>query len=342
MSSGSGTQGAPTLEAVAASAGVSRATASRVLRGASNVSERARTAVLAAADALSYTPNRAARALVTGHSDSVVFLVDETEDRLFADPFFLGTLRGSQTQIASAGFQLVFTVTSSAEDHQRFLHFATSGHVDGVLLASLHGQDKLPQELESLGVPTVLLGRPLSGSANLYYVDADNVGGAATATSYLIDSGRTTVATVTGPQDMCAGQDRLTGYRDALQKANLPEQDDLVGEGGFTLSSGFDAMTQLLETRPDIDAVFAASDLTALGAMRAIELSGRRIHDDVAVVGFDDIPDARQARPALTTIRQPLAELGQTLSRLLLRRVYGEHPPQASVLPVQLIERETA
>ncbi|MGH3447064.1 MAG: substrate-binding domain-containing protein, partial [Nocardioidaceae bacterium] len=177
---------------------------------------------------------------------------------------------------------------------------------------------------------------------NLYYVDADNVGGAATATSYLIDSGRTTVATVTGPQDMCAGQDRLTGYRDALQKANLPEQDDLVGEGGFTLSSGFDAMTQLLETRPDIDAVFAASDLTALGAMRAIELSGRRIHDDVAVVGFDDIPDARQARPALTTIRQPLAELGQTLSRLLLRRVYGEHPPQASVLPVQLIERETA
>src|ERR1700712_1687558 len=119
----------PTLEAVAARAGVSRATASRGLRGASNVSEQARTAVLSAAEDISYAPNRAARSLVTGRSDSVAFLVAETEDRLFSDPFFLGMLRGAQTAIAAAGLQLVFTVASTEEEHTRFIHYAAGGHV---------------------------------------------------------------------------------------------------------------------------------------------------------------------------------------------------------------------
>ncbi len=199
----------PTLEEVAARAGVSRATASRVLRGASNVSDSARDAVHAAAREISYTPNQAARSLVTGRSDSVAFLVDETEERMFSDPFFLGMLRSAQVAVAEAGLQLVFTMTSRREDQERFLAYAAGGHVDGVLLMSLHGEDRLPQALEKLGVPTVLSGRPLSGSRSLYYVDADNVDGARIATRHLLASGRRVVATVTGPQDMCAGQDRL-------------------------------------------------------------------------------------------------------------------------------------
>jgi len=333
---------APTLEAVAARAAVSRATASRVLRGATNVSSRARAAVEAAAEELAYTPNRAARSLVTGRSESVAFYVDESEDRLFSDPYFLGVLRGTQTAIAQAGMQLVFTVASTPQDHERFLRYAAGRHVDGVLLLSLHGQDELPEQLERLGVPTVLSGRPLAGGSELCFVDADNTAGGALATRHLLDTGRTVVATITGPLDMSAGQDRLAGYLDTFAERGLPVRQELVREGTFTISSGYDSMLRLLETEPSIDAVFAASDLTALGAMRAIEVSGRRVLDDVAVVGFDDISAAETANPALTTVRQPIAEIGATMADLLIRRISGEDTTRQTILPVELILRDTA
>jgi DNA-binding LacI/PurR family transcriptional regulator len=333
---------APTLEAVAARASVSRATASRVLRGASNVSNQARAAVEAAAEELLYTPNRAARSLVTGRSESVAFYVDESEDRLFSDPFFLGVLRGTQAAIAKTGMQLVFSVASSQEDHERFVRYAAARHVDGVLLLSLHGKDELPEELEGYGIPTVLSGRPLFRGAKLYFVDADNAGGAGMATRHLLDGDRRTVATVTGPQDMCAGQDRLAGYVDTLTQRGLPVRPELIAEGTFTMSSGYDAMNRLLQADPLVDGVFAASDLTALGVMQAIEASGRRVFDDVAVVGFDDIGAAETARPALTTVRQPIAEIGQTMAELLVRRISGEQPTRATILPVELIVRDSA
>jgi DNA-binding LacI/PurR family transcriptional regulator len=313
-----------------------------VLRGASNVSDSARAAVQAAAEELSYTPNRAARTLVTGRSDSVAFYVDESEDRLFSDPFFLGVLRGTQSTIAQASLQLVFSVASTPDDHRRFLRYASGRHVDGVLLLSLHGKDQLPEELEVLGVPTVLCGRPLRGGEKLFFVDADNVGGAGLATRHLLESGRSTVATITGPQDMAAGQDRLAGYVNTFTERGLTPRQELIAAGEFTMSSGYEAMKLLLDVEPSIDAVFAASDLTALGAMRAIEASGRRILDDVAVVGFDDISDAETANPGLTTIRQPIAEIGHTMADLLVRRISGEEPTRITILPVELIRRDTA
>jgi len=332
----------PTLEEVAARAGVSRATASRVLRGAPNVSQHARQAVEQAATEIAYAPNRAARALVTGRSDSIAFLVTETEDRLFNDPFFLGMLRGAQSVIAEAGLQLVFTVASSAQEHARFLHYAAGGHVDGVLLLSLHGRDELPQQLEAQRVPTVLSGRPLLDPDGVCFVDSDNVGGAAMATEYLIGAGRRRIATITGPLDMCAGQDRLAGYRQALLAADRATEDSLVGHGMFSIASGQAAMAALLAAEPGLDAVFAASDLTAIGAMRAIVAAGRRVCDDVAVVGFDDIGDAQLAHPALTTVRQPITEMGRTMATRLLQRIAGATAPLATVLPVELIRRETA
>ncbi|HEX2904726.1 MAG TPA: LacI family DNA-binding transcriptional regulator [Jatrophihabitans sp.] len=338
---GSGRQ-QPTLEEVAARAGVSRATASRVLRGATNVSEAARIAVERAAHEIAYAPNRAARALVTGRSDSVAFLVTETEDRLFSDPFFLGMLRGAQTVINQAGLQLVFTVAATDEEHVRFIHYAGGGHVDGVLVLSLHGRDQLPHELEAHQVPTVLSGRPLAETEPLYFVDSDNFGGAAMATTHLLNTGRGRVATITGPLDMCAGQDRLAGYHRALQLAGRPSEAALVAHGSFSIASGYAAMSELLKHEPALDAVFAASDLTAIGAMRAIVASGRKVFDDVAVIGFDDIGDAELAHPALTTVRQPINEMGRTMATRLLQRIAGEQAPLQTVLPVELIQRETA
>jgi DNA-binding LacI/PurR family transcriptional regulator len=333
---------APTLEEVAARAGVSRATASRVLRGDKKVSEHARAVVLEAAREISYVPNLAARSLVTGRSDSVAFLVEETEERMFADPFFLGMLRSAQETVAAAGLQLVFTVMTRPADQERFLAYAAGGHVDGVLLLSLHGKDKLPQRLEDLGVPTVLSGRPLSRSRKLWYVDADNVGGGVVATSYLIESGHRTVATVAGPGDMCAGQDRLTGYRKAVEAAGLPYDHSLISVGDFTSAGGYDAARRLLAARPDVDGIFAASDLAAIGVVRAVRESGRRVGEDVAVIGFDDIPAAAEQHPPLSTVRQPIPELGQAMTDLLLARIQGrEDLARATVLPVELVLRAT-
>jgi DNA-binding LacI/PurR family transcriptional regulator len=296
-----------------------------------------------AAEAISYVPNLAARTLVTGRSDSIAFLVEETEERMFADPFFLGMLRSAQEAVADAGLQLVFTVVNRAEDQQRFLAYAAGGHVDGVLLLSLHGRDRLPQRLEALGVPTVLSGRPLSGRRRLWYVDADNVGGGRLATAHLLESGRRHVATVTGPLDMCAGQDRLAGYHSAVEAAGRDLDESLVSVGDFTQAGGHAATLALLERRPDVDAIFAASDLAAFGVVRALRETGRRVGDDVTVIGFDDIPEAADQEPALTTVCQPIPALGTTMTRLLLDRIEGRDDlPRRTVLPVQLVLRQTA
>jgi DNA-binding LacI/PurR family transcriptional regulator len=287
-------------------------------------------------------PNLAARSLVTGRSDSIAFLVEETEERMFADPFFLGMLRSAQEAVAGAGLQLVFTVMNRAEDQQRFLAYAAGGHVDGVLLLSLHGQDQLPQRLEALGVPTVLSGRPLSGRKRLWYVDADNVGGGRLATEHLLASGRRHVATVAGPLDMCAGQDRLAGYREAVEVGGPGYDESLVSVGDFTAAGGHAATRALLARRPDVDAIFAASDLAAFGAVRALREAGRIVGDDVAVIGFDDIPAAAEQEPGLSTVRQPISALGTAMTRLLLDRIDGrEDPPRRTVLPVELVLRQT-
>lgn len=333
---------AATLEEVAARAGVSRATASRVLRGSSHVSDHARDAVGAAARELNYAPNLAARSLVTGRSESIAFLVDETEERMFSDPFFLTMLRSAHEAVGQTGRQLVFAVTATSADHDRFVEYAAGGHVDGVLLLSLHGPTKLPQRLEELGIPTMLSGRPLVGRRRLWFVDADNVDGGRLATEHLLRTGRRAVATVAGPSTMCAGIDRLAGYRVALEAADRPYDGSLVEVGEFTTASGHASMTRLLERRRDIDAVFVASDLTAIGAIRAIEASGRTVPDDVAVIGFDDIPDAAVQQPPLTTVRQPIAELAATMARLLQERIDGGTPPRQTTLPVELVLRATA
>ena len=332
----------PTLEVVAARAGVSRATASRVLRGASNVSDDARAAVQRAADEVSYTVNRAARTLVTRRSDSVAFLVAETEDRMFGDPYFLGILRGAQAEVAASGLQLVFVVASTPAEIDQFVHYASGGHVDGVLLVSLHGDDSLPQRLEGIGVPTVLNGRPISGDGATYYIDSDNVDGGRSATQALIDRGRRRIATITGPMDMSAGQDRLAGYHAALRAARLRSAKRLIAEGDFTVGGGARAMRRLLDRNPDLDGVFAASDLMALGALAALADAGRAVPDDIAIVGFDDVREAALANPALTTVRQPIGQLGRTMARVLLDRMNGDAAPCSTVLPIELVRRASA
>jgi DNA-binding LacI/PurR family transcriptional regulator len=306
------------------------------------VSDEARVAVLAAAEAISYSPNLAARALVTRRADSIAFLVAESEDRLFGDPYFLMMLRGAQAETAAAGLQLVFVVASTDAEAAQFELYASGGHVDGVLLVSLHGNDRLQQHLESIGVATVLNGRPFSDDKSLYYVDADNVDGGRAATQYLIDRGAKCIATITGPLDMVAGLDRLAGFHDAMRAAGRRPLKRHVVTADFSVEGGFAAMNRLLDGEPKLDAVFAASDLTAIGAIQAIRARGLSVPEDVAVIGFDDVPQAAVSVPPLTTVRQPIDGLGRTLARTLLQRISGLPALRATVLPVELVRRASA
>lgn len=321
----------PTLEVVAARAGVGRGTVSRVINGSPQVSERARQAVQRAIEELGYVPNRAARSLVTRRTDSIALVVSEPEDRVFAEPFFAGVVRGISAELADTPMQLWLAMTTSSDERGRVERHLTPQHVDGVLLLSLHGDDPLPGKLEASGLPTVLGGRML-GAESHSCVDVDNVGGARLAVDHLLERGRRRIATITGPQDMHVGVARLTGYREALRAAGGQAGDDLVAAGDFSESSGAAAMRLLLERRPDLDAVFAASDPMAIGAMQALKEQGQRIPDDVAVVGFDGSPMARHTDPPLTTVHQPAEAMGRNMARLLLARIRGETVSSPSVI----------
>jgi DNA-binding LacI/PurR family transcriptional regulator len=237
--------------------------------------------------------------------------------------------------------QLVFAVAATPAESAQFGDFARGGHVDGVLLVSMHGDDTLAKALEASGVPTVVNGRP-RGETALFSVDAANVAGGQVATDLLISRGARRIATITGPLDMSVGQDRLAGYQRALHAAHLPAAADLVAEGDFSVAGGAAAMAALLEREPRLEAVFAASDLMALGALRVLAGAGRRVPDDVAVIGFDDIAEAGATAPALSTVRQPIGELGRTMARVLLSRLAGEPTPMRTVLPVVVVRRDSA
>jgi DNA-binding LacI/PurR family transcriptional regulator len=329
----------PTLEAVAARAGVGRGTVSRVVNGSPKVSPEAREAVQRAIDELGYVPNRAARTLVTRRTDTVALFVSESEERVFGEPYFAGIIRGISAGLSGTGLQLLLAIAQSADDHERFKRYLTGQHVDGVLLISLHGVDPLPRHLEDLGVPTVLGGAPV-GVDPVSCVDADNRGGARQAVEHLIGLGRRRIATVTGPQDMRVGVDRLGGYRDALSAAGLPE---LVSAGDFSEESGERGMRELLAREPGLDAVFTASDPMAVGAMRVLKEHGLRIPGDVALVGFDDSATARHTDPPLTSVHQPLEAMGREMARLLVARIRGEPIENSMViLDTHLVTRASS
>jgi DNA-binding LacI/PurR family transcriptional regulator len=334
--------GTPTLEEVAAHAGVGRGTVSRVINNAAGVKESTRRAVQRAIEELGYVPNLAARSLAGQRSNAVALVLTEPDWRVFAEPFFSEIVRSLGDALADTGMQLMLTLVRSDSDRKRFLEYARGSRVDGVLLLSVRAGDRLPDMLAEARLPTVMLGRR-SGDEYVSHVDADNVGGARSAVSHLVARGRRTIATITGPLDMDAARCRLRGYQDALAVAGLDSEMSLVAESDFTQDSGRRAMTELLERHPEIDGVLAASDTTAAGALQALRAAGRRVPQDVAVIGFDDFSLAQRTKPRLTTVRQPLEEMGRAMIRLLLEDM--EEPSVAYrhvILRTALVVRESA
>ncbi|MEV4313681.1 LacI family DNA-binding transcriptional regulator [Actinocrispum sp. NPDC049592] len=332
----------PTLADVARAAGVSVATASRVLNGFAGVRPETRTQVESTMVALGYARQRAARMAASPRTGSIALVVCEDVLRLFADPYFMQAVSGVRKELPPSGTQLVLLAVSPAEPHPTsVVQYLKGRHVDGALVISMHG--RRPLDLDWLDIPLVFGGRPAHCGApeRHSYVDADNRGGADRATRYLITAGRTSVATVAGPQDMTVGTDRLLGYWQAVADAGRSDR-GLVVFGDFGQASGEHATARLLERRPDVDAIFAASDLMAVGVLRALHRAGRRVPDDVAVIGFDDLPLSRRTEPPLTTVRQPIEEMAARMTRELLAMINGSATPCRVVLDTELVVRESA
>ncbi|MFI1147802.1 LacI family transcriptional regulator [Streptomyces sp. NBC_01343] len=335
----------PTLEAVAERAGVSRATASRVVNGGDGVRAHLVEKVREAVQELGYVPNPAARTLVTRRTGAVAVIIAEPEIRIFSDPFFSRQIRGISKELTAHDTQLVLLLVEDRGDYDRIERYLAGGHVDGALAFSLHTDDPLPAITRRVGMPTVYGGRPgwapvSGGHGGVAYVDADNRGGAREAVRHLLDQGRRRIAHIAGPLDQTSAVDRLDGYRDVLLDADPA----LIAEGDFTAAGGAEAMAGLLERCPDLDAVFAANDLMATGALRVLRERGLAVPGDVALVGFDDAElVAESADPPLTTVRQDIEGMGRLMAQLLLRtldKAQGDRAVPASVVtPTALVRR---
>lgn len=332
----------PTLEQVAALAGVSRATASRAINGGQRVSPQAQAAVDAAVRRLGYQPNRAARSLVTRRTNSMAVVVPEPDERVFTDPFFAGTLRGVSRVLDAADQQLVLLIARPGQSRDRTLRYLSSRHVDGAIVTSHHREDRLAERLAEIGLPCVFVGRPQIGADAVTYVDVDNEAGGRMATELLIGRGCRRIGTIAGPADMAAAVDRLEGWRQALRAAGLT--DDAWVHDDFTEPGGEAAARELLARHPDLDGLFAASDLMAVGALKALGDAGRRVPDDLALVGYDNFQVAERADPPLTTMHNPIIEMAERAASMLLEQIErgGPGEPMRVVYPARLVRRESA
>ena len=331
---------APTLEEVASRAGVSRSTASRALNGGLKVSPDAQAAVDAAVAELGYTPNRAARSLVTRRTDSIALVVPEPDETVLNDPYFGGTMQGISAALEPTEIQLILLIARRGEQAQRTTRYLRAGHVDGAIVVSHHRDDALDQVLADSRLPCVFVGRPWSATAHMQYVDVDNTRGGRLATEHLIGRGCTRIGTIAGPLDMAAGVDRLAGWRTALHDAGL--SDEAVVRGDFTSAGGAAAAERLLDAHPDIDGIFAASDLMAAGALSVLARRGISVPGDIKIVGYDDLGVATSTSPPLTTMRNPVVEMSRGAAEVLLAMVAGQAvPAEPKIFGARLIVRDS-
>ncbi len=311
---------AVTVKDVAARAGVSTATVSRVVNGHPRVGPEARAAVTIAIEELGYVPNPSARSLMTQRTGSIGVVILESADRLFGDPFFGQLMLGISAALADRDRRLVLTLAPTREEETRIERYLTAEHMDGIVLVGPHGVDPLLRRLVKGRMPLVVSGRP-HDQRGVSYVDAQNRNGAEAAVAHLLASGRRRIATIHGTLDMPSAVDRLEGYRDALRAAGHDLDPSLEAAGEYRALTAAEAMRSLLASHPDLDAVFAASDSMAIAAMQAIKDTGRRVPDDIAVMGFDDLPTGRETQPTLSTVRQPIEAMGREMVRLVLQQI---------------------
>jgi LacI family transcriptional regulator len=328
-----------TVEEIAKLAGVSRATVSRVVNNHPHIRPEVRERVQRVIDEHNYHPNRAAQSLASRRTNAIGLIVPNSFPLMFHDVFFPRLIQGIAEVSNTCDYYVTLILTTQPEcQAAQFRRVLSNATVDGLVVANLAVHDPLLPMLEAGGLPFVLVGRNPE-RPHLSFVDVDNAGGARAMTEFLLSLGHRRIALIAGPLARSAGQDRLDGYQAALQAAGMAVNPALIAEGEFTEESGYRAMHHLMPASPT--AVFACNDLMALGAVRALADAGLRVPDHVSVAGFDNLMAAAASSPPLTTIEQPVVELGRSAAELLLQRIQaGDGPPPPSrMLPTRLVPR---
>ncbi len=328
---------------VAKRAGVSRTTVSLVLNNIRRIqiSEATRRKVLRAADELGYVPNAAAQALARRRAQTIGLVLTRSPHHIAFDAFIDEILEGLIHAVHLYGLTLLFDIVEPEHQIEAYLQLAHAHRIDGLILSGPRSDDEALRTLEQVDFPVVLMGH-LPG-ASFYSVDVDNRAAARIAVEHLLGLGYTRVACITNADlSYTAAEERLLGYRQALEAADLLYDSRLVRFGDFTTQSGYEQMGDLLGSANDLQAVFCASDTVALGAKAAIKEQGIGIPEEIALVGFDDLPFTRYIDPPLTTVHLPAQEIARQASEILLRLLKGETPPERHViLETELVVRRS-
>lgn len=328
-----------TLEDIARFSGFSRSTVSRVINGGDYVKEDTRQRILEIIQEHNFQPNLGARSLAGGQTGVLGLVIPAAVSTIFTDPYFPQFIRGVSSGCNEHNYSMMLWLAEPEHERRTLREILHNGLLDGVIVSSMIMNDPIFESLHDSKMPFILIGRhPTHEDVN--YLDVDNVQSASLAIRHLIDLGRKRIATITGPLNMIGGYDRYQGYLKGLEEHGAPYISELVVEGDFTETGGYNAMLQLLPAHPD--AVFAASDIMAIGALRALREANLCVPKDVAVIGYDDVPLANMTEPPLTTIRQSIQKMGAAAVETLIEIIrHPEKGPQHIIVDTELVIRES-
>jgi len=325
-----------TMKDVAKAAGVHSSTVSRVINDNPNISKNTAKKVLSAIKKLDYTPNALARSLKTKKIQTLGMLIPD-----IANPFFAGLARGVEDTANQHGFNVILCNTDDQlEKEKTYLRLLEERRVEGLILATAKIRDKSVMELEKSQFPYILLSRNIK-ELQENSISIDDITGGYLATQYLIGLGHRNIGHITGPYNTTAALDRIKGYKKALLNYRIPFNKQYIGEGDFRIKGGYQVMNQFLQLTNSPTAVFTANDLLAVGAIEAIRENGYDVPADFSIVGFDDIRLASYLSPPLTTIRQPMVEMGSLAITKLLERIEHKLSHQNILIQPELIERKS-
>lgn len=329
-----------TIDLVAKAAGVSRATVSRVMNGTAKVSPEREKAVKKAIAKYNFTPNATARRLAGGRSGLIALLMEESSEEFFLNPFWGQVVQGFSSAIADAGLHPLLLIRPKSGTEDSLFSTLQAGQMDGLAIFSWHRPLKSFEKMLDPKM-AVVFGGDLGGSKKYPFVDVDNVKGGYLATKHLIDSGCKNIVTITGDLKLQSGRDRLDGYEKAITSSGLKLNDEFIIHGDYTQSKAEELIRQLLKKKVKFDGVFAGNDLSAVGVINVLLQNGITVPGKVKVVGFDDSPVANKNQPSITTIRQPIRELGAQVAESLLAILDGKEV-EDKILDVKLIKRESS
>lgn len=327
----------PNLEDIARHSGVSRSTVSRVINNDPNVNEKTRAQVQTVIRQLNFQPNLAARSLASGRTRVLGLVIPQGVAYIFTEPYFSILIQGIAQTCNALDHSIMLWLAEPDYERRTIQQILHGGLIDGVIVSSMLTEDAIVKALIEAQKPFMLIGRHPT-QPNVNYVDADNLGGAREATRHLLALGHRRIGLITGPLNTIASLDRQQGYTEALREMQIEVAPSLIIESDYTEVGGYASAQQLL--KEDVTAIFAVSDTMAKGALQAIQAAGQRVPDDVAVVGFDDMSFAAQLQPPLTTVRQPISQLGERAVMSLIALLHQpENGPQQIILPTELVIR---